>query len=129
MNPAPSVRLSVCLSVTKNSINFPSLVFSETLHEVRPLKMQKKWRFSRKTLKFFFISNFSKSWFLAFFLVTRHYFWLKLHIQIVLNIIYNFSFDTMVGKTYLHPFFQQKRQFLIKKIHWKGLLLMGSNFQ
>ena len=39
----------------------------------------------------------------------------------------------MVGKTHLHPFFQQKRRFLIKKIHYfpiyrKVLLLQGSNF-
>ena len=39
----------------------------------------------------------------------------------------------MVGKTHLHPFFQQKRRFLIKKIHYfpiyrKVLLILGSNF-
>ena len=39
----------------------------------------------------------------------------------------------MVRKTHLHPFFQQKLRFLIKKIHYlpisrKILLLLGSNF-
>jgi len=47
--------------------------------------------------------------------------------------MYNFCIDFMVGKTHLHPFFQQKIRFLIKKIHYfpiyrKVLLILGSNF-
>ena len=59
--------------------------------------------------------------FFGIFSRTRENFWLKFHIQIVLNITYNFSIETKLEKFHLHPFWAHFSIWL-QSIHAKNAI-------